>query len=135
MAIIDDLSAGKRENLPAGSRFYQADIRSGCGWIFEEFEPEVLSYRAAQIDVRRSARKPDFDADVNILGTLRLLQGNGVETSVNRLYELAGRISGSNVPARHKPAKPGKQLRSSVDPTRVSCVLNWHPEVTTCRGA
>jgi UDP-glucose 4-epimerase len=268
VAIIDDLSAGKCENLPAGVTFYEADIRSGCAWIFEEFEPEVLSHHAAQIDVRRSVREPDFDADVNILGTLRLLHncvgrsvqkvvfassggaiygepeefpatedhpqypvspygvsklagerylnfysahydllcvalryanvygprqdphgeggvvaifsanlaanerstingegeqtrdyvyvgdvaranvlaiegdpppgtyniGTGVETSVNRLYELAGHISGRNLPARHGPAKLGEQLRSSVDPTRASRVLNWHPEVPLAVG-
>jgi UDP-glucose 4-epimerase len=85
VAIIDDLSAGKRENLSAGARFYEADIRSECGCIFEEFEREVLFHHAAQIDVRRSVREPDFGAVVNILGTLRLLQncvGHGVHRVV-----------------------------------------------------
>jgi UDP-glucose 4-epimerase len=84
VAIIDDLSTGGRENLPSGARFYEADIRSGCGWIFDEFEPEALSHHAAQIDVRRSVREPDFDADVDILGTLRLLQ-NRVRHNVRRV--------------------------------------------------
>src|SRR5215217_9648991 len=268
VAVIDDLSTGKRENVPREARFYEGDIRTGCAEIFEEFEPEALSHQAAQMDVRRSVREPAFDAEVNVLGTLRLLEncvsyrvtkvifastggaiygeqrefpatevhpqypvspygvsklageryltfysahynlacvalryanvygprqdphgeggvvaifsanlaanerstingegeqtrdyvyvgdvaranvlaiegdpppgtyniGTGVETSVNRLYELAGHISGRNLPARHGPAKLGEQLRSSVDPTRASRVLNWHPEVPLAVG-
>jgi UDP-glucose 4-epimerase len=84
VAIIDDLSTGRRGNLPAEAWFYEADLRSGCARIFEEFEPEVLSHHAAQIDVRRSVREPDLDADVNILGTLRLLQ-SCVEHGVRRV--------------------------------------------------
>ncbi len=74
VAIVDDLSTGKRENVPEGIPFYELDIRSGCAEVFEEFEPEALCHQAAQMDVRRSVREPDFDADVNILGTIRLLQ-------------------------------------------------------------
>jgi UDP-glucose 4-epimerase len=74
VAIVDDLSSGKRENIPAGVYLYEADIRSGCAEIFEDFGPEALCHQAAQMDVRRSVREPDFDADVNVLGTIRLLQ-------------------------------------------------------------
>src|SRR5215217_6862952 len=74
VAIVDDLSSGKRENVPEGVHFYEADIRSGCAEIFEDFGPEVLCHQAAQMDVRRSVREPDFDADVNVLGTICLLQ-------------------------------------------------------------
>ncbi len=74
VAIVDDLSAGKKENLPEGASFHELDIRTGCRDLFEEFRPEALCHQAAQMDVRRSVREPDFDADVNILGTLRLLE-------------------------------------------------------------
>ena len=74
VAIIDDLSTGLRGNVPAGARFYERDIRTGCARVFEEFKPDALSHQAAQIDVRRSVREPDFDASVNVLGTIRLLQ-------------------------------------------------------------
>ncbi|MBV9454971.1 MAG: SDR family oxidoreductase [Rubrobacter sp.] len=74
VAIVDDLSSGERENIPADARFYEADIRSGCTWVFEEFKPEALSHQAAQMDVRRSVREPYFDADVNVLGSIRLLE-------------------------------------------------------------
>jgi UDP-glucose 4-epimerase len=74
VAIVDDLSTGKRENVPEATKLYVRDIRSGCADVFEEFQPQALSHQAAQMDVRRSVREPDFDADVNVLGTVRLLQ-------------------------------------------------------------
>ena len=84
MAVVDDLSTGKRENVPEGARFYEADVRGGCREIFEEFRPEALSHQAAQTDVRRSVGEPDFDAEVNVLGTVRLLR-NCVEHGVGRV--------------------------------------------------
>ena len=74
VAVVDDLSTGKRENVPKGAKLYIQDIRSGCVEIFQEFRPEILVHQAAQMDVRRSVREPDFDAEVNVLGTVRLLQ-------------------------------------------------------------
>ncbi|MBA3474382.1 MAG: NAD-dependent epimerase/dehydratase family protein, partial [Rubrobacter sp.] len=65
VAILDDLSSGKKENIPEGAVFYERDIRDGCAEVFEEFKPDALSHQAAQMDVRRSVREPDFDADVN----------------------------------------------------------------------
>jgi UDP-glucose 4-epimerase len=72
--VVDDLSRGKRENVPPDARFREEDVRSGCEEVFREFRPEILCHQAAHIDVRRSLMEPDFDADVNVLGTIRLLQ-------------------------------------------------------------
>lgn len=74
VAVLDNLSTGKRENVPSGARFYEADIRSGCAEVFEDFRPEAVSHQAAQMDVRRSVAEPDFDAEVNVIGTVRLLE-------------------------------------------------------------
>jgi UDP-glucose 4-epimerase len=54
VAIVDDLSTGKRENVRKGALFYERDIRSGCAEVFEEFAPQALCHQAAQMDVRRS---------------------------------------------------------------------------------
>ena len=67
MAVADDLTTGKRENIPQEARFYETDVRSGCTDIFEELAPEALCHQAAQMDVRRSVHEPDFGAEVNIL--------------------------------------------------------------------
>ncbi len=268
VAVVDDLSTGERKNVPEGARFYEMDIRTGCLGVFEEFTPEVLSHQAAQMDVRRSVREPDFDAEVNVLGTIRLLQncvehgvkraifastggaiygeqsefpapedhpqypispygvsklagerylhfycvqhrlpyialryanvygprqdphgeagvvaifcgnlaagkastingsgeqtrdyvyvgdvaranvlalegeapngaynvGTGIETSVNELYEILLEASGKELPPKHGPAKPGEQLRSSVDPSKAARFLKWRPEVDLTTG-
>jgi UDP-glucose 4-epimerase len=268
VAIVDDLSTGKRENVPEGIPFYELDIRSGCAEAFEKFEPEALCHQAAQMDVRRSVREPDFDADVNVLGTLRLLEncmrydtkkvvfastggavygeqrefpafedhplypvspygvsklagerylhyyhvqyglsyaslryanvygprqdphgeagvvaifcgnlvygrestvngtgeqtrdyvyvedvaranvlaleneapsgaynvGTGIETSVNELYEVLREISGKDLPPAHGPAKPGEQLRSSVNPAAAGNTLGWYSKTDLATG-
>jgi UDP-glucose 4-epimerase len=269
VAVVDNLSTGKRENVPEGALFYNVDIRSGCAEAFEEFEPEALCHQAAQMDVRRSVREPDFDADVNVIGTLRLLEncvkydakkvvfastggavygeqrefpapedhplypvspygvsklsgerylhyyhvqyglsyaalryanvygprqdphgeagvvaifcgnliagrestingtgeqtrdyvyvedvaranvlaleegeapsgaynvGTGVETSVNELYEILRETSGKDLPPTHGPAKPGEQLRSSVDPTTAGNTLGWYSKTSLGTG-
>jgi len=84
IAVVDDLSTGRRENVPEGAAFFEADIRSGCEEVFRDFEPEALCHQAAQIDVRRSVREPDFDAEINVLGTVRLLQ-NCAEHAVKQV--------------------------------------------------
>jgi UDP-glucose 4-epimerase len=84
VAIVDDLSSGKRDNVPEGARFYELDIRTGCAEVFRDFEPEALCHQAAQMDVRRSVREPDFDASVNVLGTIRLLE-NCIDTEVRKV--------------------------------------------------
>ena len=266
IAILDDLSTGKRENVPDGAHFYELDIRSevDLAEVFEEFQPEALSHQAAQMDVRRSVREPSFDATVNVLGTINLLEhcvkhgvrkvvfastggavygeqrefpakedhpqypvspygvsklaaerylhyygvqyrlsyaalrysnvygprqdphgeagvvaifcgnlalgqpsringtgeqtrdyvyvedvaranvlalkeevpsgayniGTGTETSVNELYEVVQKASGrEDLLPEHGPAKPGEQLRSSVDPDKAEKALGWKPEV------
>jgi UDP-glucose 4-epimerase len=84
VAIVDDLSSGKPKNVPSGTHFYAMDIRSGCEKVFQDFEPEALCHQAAQMDVRRSVKEPLFDADVNVLGTIGLLQ-NCVEYGVGKV--------------------------------------------------
>jgi UDP-glucose 4-epimerase len=60
--------------------------------------------------------------------------GTGSETSVNELYELLLGISGKDLAPERGPAKPGEQLRSSVDPTLAGRVMGWRPEVDLASG-
>lgn len=77
VAIVDDLSSGKTENIHPKARFYKMDIRDkGISGIFEKERPDIVNHHAAQMDVRRSVSDPVFDADVNILGMLNLLQNS-----------------------------------------------------------
>ena len=74
--IIDDLSTGKIQNIPKDANFAKADIRDRdrLEKIFDEFNPEVINHHAAQMNVRNSVEDPIFDAQVNILGTINLLE-------------------------------------------------------------
>ena len=74
VAVVDDLSSGKRENVPDRARFYPCDVRSAAAAEAVERErPDVLCHHAAQIDVRRSMADPRYDVDVNIGGLVNLL--------------------------------------------------------------
>jgi UDP-glucose 4-epimerase len=74
VVVLDNLSSGKRGNLPDGVELVEQDIRDGLGDLFTRVKPTVCFHLAAQIDVRVSVSQPDFDADVNILGTVRVLE-------------------------------------------------------------
>jgi UDP-glucose 4-epimerase len=74
--IVDDLSSGRRENVPAGAELAVVDVRSPeAAELVAGRGVEVLVHHAAQMDVRRSVADPRFDADVNILGLINLLEG------------------------------------------------------------
>ena len=75
VAVLDDLSSGKRENVPRGARFYPVDVRSAAAHeVLLKERPQLLCHHAAQIDVRRSMADPRHDADVNVGGLLNLMQ-------------------------------------------------------------
>jgi UDP-glucose 4-epimerase len=74
VTVVDDLSNGKRENVPGGAELVVADIREGLERVFEESRPEVVFHLAAQVDVRVSVERPDLDASVNVLGTVAVLE-------------------------------------------------------------
>jgi UDP-glucose 4-epimerase len=77
VVVLDDLSTGHVEHLPAKARFYQMEL--GSPWLDEMFRierPEAVAHQAAQASVRRSVEDPVFDASVNVLGTAALLQAS-----------------------------------------------------------
>ncbi len=74
--VVDDLSFGKRENIPEID-LEVVDIRDEkIHGIFRDFSPHYVFHLAAQIDVRRSLREPEVDAAINILGTLNLIKAS-----------------------------------------------------------
>jgi UDP-glucose 4-epimerase len=73
--VIDDLSTGRRQNLSAGAELAALDIRSrAAAERIERGGFDLLVHHAAQMDVRRSVADPVFDAEVNVLGSLNLLE-------------------------------------------------------------
>jgi UDP-glucose 4-epimerase len=75
VVVVDNLATGSLDNLNPKAKFYEVDIRSPeLMDIFETERPDVVDHHAAQMDVRLSVKKPCYDADVNIVGTLNLLE-------------------------------------------------------------
>jgi UDP-glucose 4-epimerase len=76
VAIVDDLSRGSLDNLNPKARFYKGDIqdRTFLESVFEREKPETVNHHAAQMNVRRGVTEPIFDASVNILGSINLLE-------------------------------------------------------------
>ncbi len=75
VAALDNLETGSRENLPPEARLYELDIRdrAGLASAFDEFRPTAVCHQAAQMSVSRSVREPAYDAEVNVLGLLNVL--------------------------------------------------------------
>ncbi|TLY35823.1 MAG: NAD-dependent epimerase/dehydratase family protein [Nitrospirae bacterium] len=85
VVVVDNLSTGQRRNINAAANFYQADIQGR--WlerVFRRERPAVVCHHAAQIDVRRSVQDPFFDAQVNVMGTLKVFQ-NAVKYGVRKV--------------------------------------------------
>jgi UDP-glucose 4-epimerase len=75
VVVVDNLSSGSIENLNPKAKFYKMDIRdSDIEDLFKNEKPDIVNHHAAQMDVRKSVEDPIYDADVNIIGSLNLLQ-------------------------------------------------------------
>ena len=99
--ILDNLSSGRRENIPRGAVFHEADIGSAdAAQVVRDGRFDVLCHLAAQIDVRKSVLDPAADARINILGTLNLLEAVRASGHPTRVVfsSTGGAIYGDFVP-------------------------------------
>ena len=131
--VVDDLTSGSLSNLAEARaassrafRFHQLDIRSPeLVEVMERRRPEVVFHLAAQADVRVSVNRPVFDAAVNILGTLRVLEGARAAGTTRVVFAgSGGTLYGEPDPAElplpeshpHRPLSPyGVSKKSSID--------------------
>ncbi|HEY7017402.1 MAG TPA: NAD-dependent epimerase/dehydratase family protein [Gaiellaceae bacterium] len=76
VAVVDDLSSGKRERVPAGAELHRIDIRDASAMraLASDLRPQAIFHLAAQADVRVSVEDPGRDADVNVRGTAEVLE-------------------------------------------------------------
>lgn len=75
VAVVDDLSSGKREHVPVAGAFYQMDIRNPeLGSVFEAEQPDIVNHQAAQVSVPKAIADPVHDASVNIAGLVNVLE-------------------------------------------------------------
>ncbi len=86
VAILDNLSTGRRENIPDGARLHEVDIRdaSGVSRVFSEVKPEIVFHYAAQASVVRSLQDPAYDAQCNVVGSLHVIQ-QAIQHDVRRV--------------------------------------------------
>ena len=85
VVIIDNLSGGSIENVNARAKFYLMDIRSPLlENVFEIEKPDIVNHHAAQMSVPDSVKNPIYDADVNVLGFLNILQ-NSIKYNIKKI--------------------------------------------------
>ncbi|MGO9962434.1 MAG: GDP-mannose 4,6-dehydratase [Acidimicrobiales bacterium] len=130
--VVDDLSTGSLANLAdarasgGALRFHNLDVRSGdLVDLVRHRRPEVIFHLAAQADVRVSVDRPVFDAEVNILGTIQVLEGARAGGTAKIVFAasggtLYGEPDGSDLPVdehqAHKPLSPyGVSKKSAID--------------------
>jgi len=75
VVVLDDLSTGDPGRVPKEARFVKGDVRApGLDALLAEEKVDAVFHLAAQIDVRKSVEDPVFDAEVNVIGTIRVAQ-------------------------------------------------------------
>ena len=72
--VLDNFATGRRENVNDGATVHEHDIREPLEQLFDEIAPELVVHLAAQADVGTSVERPRFDAEVNVVGTLNVLE-------------------------------------------------------------
>ena len=108
VTIIDNLITGKPRNVDPRADFHQLDIRDqAAADLIRELKPDVLNHHAAQMDVRKSVDDPAADADVNVIGTLRLLEA-AMDAAVKRVIfaSTGGAIYGEPVEVPQTESHP-----------------------------
>jgi UDP-glucose 4-epimerase len=74
VTVVDNLASGKRENVNGSATLQERDIRDPLDELFDEVRPDAVYHLAAQADLRASVARPDEDAAINVLGTIRVLE-------------------------------------------------------------
>lgn len=116
--VIDDLSSGRLERLAearavGGVHFHQMDIRADeLGETLSQFRPEVVFHHAAQIDVRKSVADPVFDASVNVVGTVNVLQSAARAGAERFVFASSGGATYGDVDVFPTPEKVNRRPES-----------------------
>lgn len=122
VVVIDNLSTGKTENLHNEAKFYQLDICSKeIRDVFKKEKIDIVYHKAAQINVQRSIEDPIFDGNVNILGTINILEACK-ETNVKKI------IYPSSAAAYGEPKYLGIDEKHPIRPISYYGISKYTPE-------
>lgn len=100
VCVVDDLSSGRAGRLAEGVKFYQESVLNASGLcvLVSEVQPELICHLAAQVDVRVSVAAPGNDADVNVIGTINVLEAARVVGARVLFSSTGGAIYGKDAP-------------------------------------
>jgi UDP-glucose 4-epimerase len=130
--VVDNLSSGKRENVPQDATFVEMDIRdSRIRELFAEERFDLVNHHAAQIDVRVSVADPAFDAEVNLVGLLNLLEGARAAGTERFVFVSSGGVVYGEPDQRPTPETAPKLPLSPYGVTKLSgeLYLNYYRAV------
>lgn len=118
VTVIDDLSTGSSNNVPPEAQLHRVDIGdwNALRDVVTAFRPDVVFHAAAQTDVRRSIREPDFDARVNVVGGLNVLRAAAAAGTRRVVYASSAAVYGTpeRVPVSEThPTRPISDYGSS----------------------
>jgi UDP-glucose 4-epimerase len=115
--VVDDLSAGKPENVPEGVELRELDIRSPeLARVVADFGPAAIFHLAAQASVTASVRDPEHDLDVNVRGTINVLEAAREVGAPTIFASTGGALYGDDVPLptpEETRAQPGSPYGAS----------------------
>jgi UDP-glucose 4-epimerase len=118
VGVVDDLSTGSAHNVSPQAEFHRVDICDATPLhdVALRFRPEVVFHAAAQTDVRRSTREPDFDARVNVVGGLNVLRAAAAAGARRIVYASSAAVYGNptRVPVTEtEPTRPISEYGAS----------------------
>ncbi len=120
VAVLDDLSSGARENVPEGVPLHVVDIRDAAavGRAFATERPDAVCHQAAQMSVSRSVREPRFDAEVNCLGLINVLDAAVAQGCRRVVFASSGGVLYGDVTAPAPETTP-------ADPVSPYGITKW----------
>ena len=130
--IIDDLSSGRLENVPAGAEFHELDIADGrVGDLIRTVGFDLINHHAAQIDVRVSVADPALDARVNVTGLLNILEAARASGTGRIVFVSSGGVVYGEPHEIPTPERAPKEPRSPYGVTKLAGehYLNYYREV------
>ena len=130
--IIDDLSSGRLENVPAGAEFHELDIADArVGDLIRTVGFDLINHHAAQIDVRVSVADPALDARVNVTGLLNILEAARASGTGRIIFVSSGGVVYGEPHEIPTPERAPKEPRSPYGVTKLAGehYLNYYREV------